>query len=107
METDGIWDDFQLMIEHRRESHTIEKPFLFVNMAVFLWSLVCGSCIAIRLDAKRGLETMFNGGAGRTFRLIVEALGFNEETYPYYAEKEGEGEDEKVKVLRVWKGWGK
>ena len=50
---------------------------------------------------------MFNGGAGRTFRLIVEALGFHEETYPYYAEKEGEGEDKKVKVLRVWKGWGK
>ena len=66
---------------------------------------MCGSCIAAWLQEKVGLENFFRGGAVKTFCLIVEALGFNEETYPYFAAAEDEKDDDvKVKVLRVWKG---
>ena len=107
MKNDGIWDDFQTFVEEHGQTNTMEKPFLFVNMVVFLWPFVCGSCIAVCLEEKYCLETFFRGGAAKTFRLIVEALGFNEETYPYIAATEDEEDnDVKVKVLMVWTGLG-
>ena len=86
-----------------------EHP-LFVNQTIFLWPLVCKTCQVQMIQEEGILSGCFRGSAASTFHDIVEAIGFDENTYPYYAlsEEERETVDDDTQVnnhaLRVWRG---
>ena len=98
----GIYDNFDTWINDQLEKpgHAYDQEFLFVHVVVFIWPFVCASSLAKKLESKHGLHTLFKGTSAKTFRDIVECLGFTEETYPYY--KSYEKEEDKNKVLRIW-----
>ena len=101
----GIYDDWQLHYDHKHNINGHNKTntaCLFVQVAVFVWPLVCSSKIAIRLNREKGLHTFFKGTSASTFRAIVEHLGFNEDTYPYFPTFDSP--DTENKVLRIWEG---
>jgi len=113
----GIYDDFQLYVEDRQNGETDfqGKLPLFANQVVFLWPLVCGSMKARLLFKKDNLHfaKCFRGSAAVTFGNIVKALGFTEDTYPFYDvghdqmfdnSDNGNEKTPNNNVLRVWEG---
>ena len=86
-----------------------------MNQVVFLWPLVCGSMKACLLLKKDNLHftKCFRGNAAVTFGIIVKALGFTEDTYPFYDvgydqmfddSDDGSEKTPNNNVLRVWEG---
>ena len=88
----GVYDNWQLFNKQKcdGENDIRGQHPLFVNQVVFLWPLVYGTCQAQKIQEEGILSGCFRGGAANTFRDIVEAIGFNETTYPYYALSEAE-----------------
>ena len=103
MMKEGIYDNFDTWIRDKvgKPGNAHDQDFLFVHVVVFVWPFVCASSTANHLESEHGLHTFFKGSSAETFRDIVECLGFTEDTYPYY--KTYEKEEDKNKVLRIWK----
>ena len=93
----GVFDSWEVW--HSVKVSSADKKskdkYVFVNELFFIWPWICGSTIAQGLYSEGKLKNVFHGEAAKTFRTLVTALGFNEETYPYNATG--------ANVLRIWK----